>query len=273
MTASPPTLVALFHDVEQDLDNAAGRDACRRALRDLLAVERRAGVRSTCHVAGALLDGQPELARWIRSAGCEVAFHSYHHAPDWNPSHHAPEVARCRAADPSIAGYRSPRNQWSDATADALAAHGFAWNAEGDPHDEPYFLREGLVRLPLAGDDWALHTGAVDAETWVRRFQVALRRRTFVGWGCHDFVVASRPEVLLRAWTEICRLAAAPGLLPVTMGEAADLFRRSARARERGAPGPPDAPFHHLPPGTPRWLRFAMRAARRAGGRPRLPSR
>lgn len=246
----PRPLVALYLDVEQDLDNRVAPEACRRALLDLLAVARRAGAAVTCHVAGILLERQPELARWIATAGAERAFHSFTHPRTADPATVAAEVARCRAHSPDARGYRSPRGEWSDATLDALVAHGFAWSAEADTHDEPYFIRPGLVRLPLSGDDWLLHERRIDAETWVRRFQVALARRSFVGYGCHDLAAASRPEAVVRAWAEVARLAASCGR-PVTMSDAADLFRSGG------------GPFHRLSPDTPRVLRLLRRLGAR----------
>jgi peptidoglycan/xylan/chitin deacetylase (PgdA/CDA1 family) len=228
-------MVTFFHDIEQDLDNPADPATCRQMVTEFLALEKKYHIRTTYNIAGHFFAEQPEMVDRIRSEGHEVAFHSYHHHPDWHPRHYAEEVRLCRNVSAVPVGYRSPRSLWDRSTLSALWESGFVWNAESDPRREPYLIHRGLVRLPIAGDDWPIHTGELDRERWVERFRRHLRRRPYVALGSHDVVASLRPEELLAAWEEVIRVALDDGALVVTFAQAADLYRRSAICRHYAA--------------------------------------
>lgn len=220
--------LTLYHDIEQDLDSAADPDECRRVVTEFLALEARYGVPVTYNVAGKLFREQPDLIRWITDAGQEVAFHSYHHQPTWQPAHYADEVALCRRVSPDPKGYRSPRSQWNESTLISAWDNGFLWNAESDPTGSPYFIHEGLVRLPIATDDWPLHTGAATPQGWVEGFCGLLDDAPYFGFGAHDAVASLAPSARLAAWEQVLQAATRSGRSLLTFSEAADLFRRSA---------------------------------------------
>lgn len=224
------TTVMLYHDVEQDSDSDADPAACRQAVSQLLALERRMGVSATYNVVGRLFVEQPDLIEEIRSAGQDLGYHSYHHYPDWNPEHYAPEVRRCQALHRGVLGYRSPRSQWDASTVEAMAECGFAWNAESDRQVSPYFIRNDLVRLPIAGDDWPLHLGRVDSDGWIRHFEQLLSERECFGFGSHDTVTSFDPTARLGAWEDVIRTAKRRGADVVDLSEAADRFRRESLA-------------------------------------------
>jgi peptidoglycan/xylan/chitin deacetylase (PgdA/CDA1 family) len=81
--AQTAPIVTLYHDVEQDIDSEADPQACRMAVKRLLELEQRYGITATYNVVGKLFREQPDLIEWILAAGAEVAFHSYHHFPDF----------------------------------------------------------------------------------------------------------------------------------------------------------------------------------------------
>ncbi len=211
MSGSPPVAppsdprraLTLYHDIEQDLDSTADRDECRRVVREFLALEARYGVPVTYNVAGRLVSEQPDLIEWITGAGQEVAFHSYHHQPDWQPAYYADEVARCRKVSPEPRGYRSPRSQWDESTLTSAWQNGFLWNAESDQTASPYFIHEGLVRLPIAGDDWPVQTGEATLGQWVDGFGRLLDGRAYFGFGAHDSVASAAPRERLAAWEQV----------------------------------------------------------------------
>jgi len=229
-------MVTFFHDIEQDLDNPVDPGACRRMVTEFLSLERHHGIRATYNIAGRFFAEQPEMVDRILSDGHEVAFHSYHHHPDWHPRHYAEEVRLCRKVSAVPLGYRSPRSLWDRSTLSALWESGFVWNAESDPHREPYFIHRGLVRLPIAGDDWPLYTGTMDRHHWVERFRHHLRRRPYIALGSHDFVASVRPRDHMEAWEAVIRIARNAGALVVTFAQAADLYRRTAICRHYAAP-------------------------------------
>jgi peptidoglycan/xylan/chitin deacetylase (PgdA/CDA1 family)/ubiquinone/menaquinone biosynthesis C-methylase UbiE len=223
--------LTFYHDVEQDFDSAADPEACRRMVQEFLKLESRYRVPVTYNVVGRLQEQQPDLVRWIRDAGAEVAAHSYSHPRDWQPAYYASQVAQCGSMAPRAKGYRSPQSRWDQSTLESAWRHGFLWNAELDRTPQPYFINKGLVRLPIAGDDWPVHTHARSVEQWVERFQEHLRTRAYFGIGSHDCVAALAPERMLNAWERLLQIAASHDALTITFSEAADLFRRNRLAR------------------------------------------
>ena len=226
-----PVMVAFYHDIEQGLDSDADPERCRQVVKEFLALERRFHIRATYNVVGKIFAEQPDLIDWITQDGHEIAFHSYDHRPDWQACHSSGQVDRCRTVSPAIRGYRSPRSEIDQAAIQRLWEQGFLWNAEGDSRLEPYFIYKGLVRLPIATDDWPLHCGAVGGAEYLRRFSKLLSSRTYVALGFHDSVTSYAPEERLKLWEGLLEIAAQANVQPVTFSEAADLFRRAAVAR------------------------------------------
>ena len=109
-------------------------------------------------------------------------------------------------------------------------AQGFLWNAEKDAAGEPYFIHQGLVRLPIAGDNWPLYTEDLNLSEWVGSFASSLSSRRYFGWGSHDCVFSSRPTEYLKAYEQLINLAIEHDTLLVSFSQAADLYRRTALA-------------------------------------------
>lgn len=238
MSGTPPVglpsdvrgATTLYHDIEQDIDSAAEPEECRRLVTEFLALEARYRVPVTYNVVGKLFREQPDLIRWIADAGQEVAFHSYHHQPTWQSAYYADEVARCRRVSPDPKGYRSPRSDWNQSTLISAWDNGFLWNAEYGPEGSPHFIHEGLVRLPIAADDWPLHTGTLTPQGWVDDFCGRLDGPGYFGFGAHDSVASVAPRARLAAWEQVLQAATRSDRSMLTFSEAADLFRRSALA-------------------------------------------
>ncbi len=223
--------LTLYHDIEQDADSEADGEECRQIVRRFLELEARYGVPVTYNVVGRLFEEQPDLIGWITGAGQEVAFHSYNHQPDWRPALFAEEVARCRRVSSDPDGYRSPRSEWDENTLASVWSNAFLWNAESDSAESPYFAHAGLVRLPIADDDWSVHTGAATPHEWVEGFRRRVAsRRGYFGFGAHDSVVSLAPEARLAAWEEVLKVAVSSPRRPISFSQAADAFRRSALA-------------------------------------------
>ena len=162
------TTVTLFHDIEQNVNCNADREACRRIVKDLLALEGRYGIRATYNVVGRLFREQPDMIDWIAGEGHEIAFHSYNHRIDCPAEEFRREIGLCRKISPEPRGYRSPQSRWSRDTLEGLCAHDFSWNAESDKATAPYVILGDLVRLGISGDDWSLHRDGMPAERWVK---------------------------------------------------------------------------------------------------------
>ena len=158
---NPINMVTFFHDIEQNIDNKADLRKCREIVKELLELEKSYGVSATYNIVGKLFLEQPDLIEWILQEGQEIAFHSFNHYSDWQPKYYSEEINLCRGISELPKGYRSPQSRWNLNTLKTLEEKGFIWSAENDRCTEPYYIYKSLVRLPIAGDDWPLHTGTM----------------------------------------------------------------------------------------------------------------
>jgi len=220
-------MVTFYHDIEQNVDTKVSPEECRQVVRDFLSIEKKYGVPVTYNIVGKLFQLQPDLIELIIKNNQEVAFHSYNHPCPPRPEGYSREVDLCRTVSPLPCGYRSPRSMWNKSTLESLWRNGFLWSAESDLHSEPYFIHGGLVRLPIAIDDWPLHTGSLTVHEWVQQFSYLTKSRRYFAIGIHDCYTSLAPEERLRAWEGVLRLAIETKTLLVTFSQAADLYRRA----------------------------------------------
>jgi hypothetical protein len=140
------------------------------------------GVRATYCVVGSIMG---EVRAGIEANGHCVAFHSFdHHLKRRN------QLPRCRQVDYRIKGYRPPRSMITRELTDRkLLFHNFEWLASSAPSlgtPRPV-LRNGLVRLPIALDDFALHSGSgVSFDDWAAGALQLVADSDFTAIGLHD---------------------------------------------------------------------------------------
>ena len=221
------SIITFYHDIEQNFDSHADPAECRQMVSEFLKLEKKYNISSTYNVVGKLFIDQPDLVNSISNEGQEVAFHSFNHQTDWNPAYFSNEIELCRKVSKKPTGYRSPRSQITQSAVKDIWKNGFLWNAEGDNHTEPYYIYKGLVRLPIAGDDWSLYLGHVSTDKWVQNFSKLLKSRTYVAFGLHDYIASTDPEKILQAWEKLLQIAVESGALLLNFSEVADLFRRT----------------------------------------------
>ena len=193
--------MTLYHDIEQNVDVDCDPGCCRDVVRGLLKIEDEFAANVTYNLVGRLFEEQPDLPEWIRDKGQDIAWHSYNHQADWHPRYYADEVARCRGGvrgDPGATGH--PRSGWDNSTLKALWSGEFSWNAEYDSSRAPYYIYKNLVRLPIAADDWQVHTGAQSLGEWIGQFRDLMLKGSYFGFGCHDCVIADDSDAYLDAW-------------------------------------------------------------------------
>lgn len=183
--AAPPggarPTIALFHDIEEDVDTDVPREACGAALARALDLQQRRGIRVTYSILGTLFRAKEPL---IAGRGHGLAFHSHDHRIDA-----LDQLPRVRRVDLQVRGYRPPRSLLTaELTDHALAYWNFEWLLCGARHlgfEEPR-LAGGLVKIPVHLDDYRLHTGDLDRAAWLSRLRGLLARQGFVGVGLHD---------------------------------------------------------------------------------------
>lgn len=186
--ATWPRVVCVSHDTEAGLGHrtedpafaAAADRSADAALDRMLAIEARLGVRTTYQVVGARLGA---VAGRIAAAGHAVGFHSWDHVAG------RPQLARCRRADGRIRGYRPPRSRLTrELTGPGLARRSFEWLASSGTslgHDLPR-MSSGVVRIPIARDDYALHAGTADYSGWRDDVVAEAGGSPFYALGLHD---------------------------------------------------------------------------------------
>ncbi|MBT8402698.1 MAG: hypothetical protein KJP18_02500 [Gemmatimonadetes bacterium] len=179
--------VCIVHDIERGVGHVRTEPAFAReaeirgwsALERMLEIEAAAGVPSTYSVVGSLWD---EAMARIGGPPHEVAFHSYDHG-------RRGQLLPCRRIDVRPRGYRPPQSRltWEHRTSN-LVLRNFDWFASSEASlgvDEPE-LRNRLVRVPIALDDYPLHTRAMEYDAWERRLMELVEQREFVAVGLHD---------------------------------------------------------------------------------------
>jgi len=219
-------MITFYHDTEQDFGIKVDVETCRQIVGEFLRIERQYGVSATYNVVGKIYREQPDLIDLVARDGHEIAFHSYNHT--YKPENYPSEIALCRQLTPAIKGYRSPKSLWNETTLHSLWQNEFLWSAENDPTREPYFIHEGLVRLPIALCDWAIQSKELTEDQWVETFAGLMGHRRYFGFGTHDCVASLKPEPRLKAYDKVIQIALQKKALIVNFGEAADLFRRAA---------------------------------------------
>jgi hypothetical protein len=188
-TAEPARTVCICHDVERGLghlgyDLTFAREIERRAPGDLTAmveVEAAAGVSATYCVVGSLLD---EVRDELAAGGHALAFHSFDHRADG-----APQLHQCRVVDYRLKGYRPPQSVLTDELTETnLLFHNFEWLASSawafgfrDPQ-----LHHGLVRVPIAADDFKLWSEGRDYDDWERETLARIEARDVTAISLHD---------------------------------------------------------------------------------------
>lgn len=187
--------ICVCHDVEAGLGHRGIDDGLARlaerswrgSVAAMLSLERESGVRATYNVVGRLID---EVRPEIESDGHCLGFHSYNHRVERGFRHpkvirrflQSPQgervaglaggldqLAACRSVDYRIKGYRPPQSRISAGLTDEnLLFHNFEWLASsvrslGSSRPE---LRNGIVRIPVHIDDFALYRNRAPFDTW-----------------------------------------------------------------------------------------------------------
>jgi hypothetical protein len=181
--------ICISHDVERglghrDVDARFAAEAERSSPAHLSAmsqIESARGVRATYCVVGCILD---EVRAQLAGAGHCLAFHSFDHRIDRHD-----QLLRCREVDYRLKGYRPPQSVIGPELTDRnLLYRNFEWLASspkslgvGSPE-----LSRRLVRIPVALDDFPLHTGQRSYDEWERMVMERVEAADVAVIGMHD---------------------------------------------------------------------------------------
>ena len=229
-------VLALLHDVEDPLpDDPGGLKSVREGTEGCLRMEARQGFRATYNLVGAFAEQIPDLVKRMVSEGHEVASHGATHREvvSLDPAALREEVQEAEArigaiSGSRIRGFRSPRSRWSGPLLDLLAERGYVWNAEADdspyPYPVPLQAANGLVRVPVAVDDWGYVKGRASPREmlnlWKRTVLSAEERGGWVAIGSHPSVLGAGAG-RLEAFGTFLEWVSERGIRVMTLGEVA----------------------------------------------------
>jgi hypothetical protein len=113
-----------------------------------------------------------------------IGFHSMNHdLANLN------QLVHCREVDLRVRGYRPPQSRITNELSDAnLAYHNFEWLASSC-HSfgrSDCILQNGIVKIPIHVDDYALFTGSKDYVQWECELLDRARLYPLFGFGLHD---------------------------------------------------------------------------------------
>ncbi len=193
--------VGLFCDCEGHHAGPAAGVHSDRGLDLLLGLLDRRRLRITFNVVAELCRTHPRRIRRIADAGHEIACHGWRHERPRDFDRAAVEELLNHAASCFAelglrpVGFRSPQSDWSVPLLRALATLGYRWNAERDPADTPYRIMGGLIRLPVATDDWDLVADPAALPRlmfkWRQCVDRGLARRRVVCIGLHEWLLGA----------------------------------------------------------------------------------
>ena len=189
--------ICIFHDVEENVDTAISAAQCSSDLDRMLRIEKEFCLDATYNVLGILLARKKKIIE-ASNPQHSIAFHSFNHRLDDTRQLH-----QCREVDLRVRGYRPPRSRITVELTDYnLTFSNFEWlasSASSLGFDECK-LENGLVKIPIALDDYPLFTGAVDYADWESHLLERAVTKNFFGFGLHDCYanlwLANYPQLL-----------------------------------------------------------------------------
>jgi hypothetical protein len=181
--------VCICHDIEGGLGHAdsdpefadRAEQSSPEDLERMRQIEADLGVRATYCVVGSRMSG---VRGGLESDGHALAFHSFDHVLDRED-----QLRRCREVDYRIKGYRPPRSEISSELSDRnLLFHNFEWLASSPRSIEAEEPRmwSGLVRLPIALDDFPMHKAGLPYEEWEQTALGIIASSEFAAISLHD---------------------------------------------------------------------------------------
>jgi len=187
---NPEKTICLCHDVERgfghlETDPAFAQLAnatAPQSLDGMLRIEKQLGVKATYNVLGLILS---EIREKIAGDGHCVGFHSYDH----QNLEHSPQLPLCRRVDYRIKGYRPPQSKITTELSDEnLCFHNFEWLASSaySLQIRAPELRNCLVKIPIAFDDFALYREQMAYEEWEQKALETIRQNDFIAFSLHD---------------------------------------------------------------------------------------
>lgn len=175
--------ICVFHDIEENVDTEVSAAECADNLDRMLRIEKELRVDATYNMLGILLARKRQIIE-ASNPRHSIAFHSFNHSLN-----DMTQLRQCRDVDLRVRGYRPPRSRITAELSDYnLTFWNFEWLASSvfSLGSEACRIENGLVKIPIAIDDYPLFTRAVDYQDWERDLLERARAKKFFGFGLHD---------------------------------------------------------------------------------------
>lgn len=181
--------ICIAHDIERQLGHRGLDPAMEslpvsefdRRLDAMAQIEQEHSVRSTYNIVGSFL---PDVRGLLAEARHGVAFHSFDHRR-WRR-----QLLRCRQVDYRIKGYRPPQSRMTWELGDKhLCLRNFEWIATSASRlrgAAAPFLQNGVVRIPIASDDFPLYKRSMSYSEWESGLLAKIAGQPFTAFGLHD---------------------------------------------------------------------------------------
>ncbi|HEX5931811.1 MAG TPA: hypothetical protein VFY74_08710, partial [Methyloceanibacter sp.] len=164
------------HDIEENVDTEVSAAECADNLDRMLRIEKELRVDATYNMLGILLARKRQIIE-ASNPRHSIAFHSFNHSLN-----DMTQLRQCRDVDLRVRGYRPPRSRITAELSDYnLTFWNFEWLASSvfSLGSEACRIENGLVKIPIAIDDYPLVTRAVDYQDWEPICSSARARKSF----------------------------------------------------------------------------------------------
>ncbi|GJL83890.1 MAG: hypothetical protein DHS20C01_35240 [marine bacterium B5-7] len=174
--------ICLMHDIEADVDTDIPFDLCIEHLRRMLDIEQKLDLPSTYNLLGKYFSSFMEVLRPAKNIA--IGFHSYDHRIE-----NLDQLSLVRDVNLQIQGYRPPQSiLTSELTDYRLSYYNFEWLANSAYRFgfNDCRLTNGIVKIPIATDDYPLFTGEMDFDSWATDILARANEMPFFALSLHD---------------------------------------------------------------------------------------
>jgi peptidoglycan/xylan/chitin deacetylase (PgdA/CDA1 family) len=165
-------------------------------------MEKKYGISATYNTVAKLIRDDPDLIFKIKSAGHEIASHTYSHNVMTNLSKKQmiDDLQLTKDVFNSVglklSGFRAPQSKWSFTLLQALLEQGISWNAESDSAKYPYVILQkngrSLLRMPVIIDDWLYKSRNIEPnkmlDILIKIVDAIASERTYGSIGFHPWI-------------------------------------------------------------------------------------